>query len=196
MIKYIPLAAAAKRIKRGGTQHGHHERLQRDRLGAAGQNPAVDGAIRVARGSDWNRPHETDHGLHVGRVGVRHSVRPDGHAGQQLVGVRVSRVRHRRSMVQEDMQRDTSELPPPPVPIEQSGSHATVSPATRWLTYWITFAAVLIVQQLCGDVLQIIPFYFLAKILFFAWCALPMEANGAAFMHRFVVRDYLKRFFN
>ncbi|KAL4100979.1 hypothetical protein QTP88_021000 [Uroleucon formosanum] len=96
-------------------------------------------------------------------------------------------------MVQEDIQ---SKTPSPPVSAEQSGRHATVTPASRWLTYWITFAAVLIVQQLCGDVLQIIPFYFLAKIVFFVWCALPMEANGAAFVHRLVVRDYFKQFFN
>ncbi|XP_008190083.1 HVA22-like protein e [Acyrthosiphon pisum] len=95
-------------------------------------------------------------------------------------------------MVKEDGQPET---PSPPEPTERTGRIAPVSPATRWLTYWVTFAAVLIVQQLCGDLLQIIPFYFLAKIVFFAWCALPMEANGAAFVHRFVVRDHLKRFF-
>ncbi|XP_015367871.1 PREDICTED: receptor expression-enhancing protein 5-like [Diuraphis noxia] len=95
-------------------------------------------------------------------------------------------------MMRDDIRGET---PSPPVPAEQHGRGAPVSPATRWLTYWITFAAVLIVQQLCGDVLQIIPFYFLAKIVFFAWCALPMEANGATFVHRFIVRDYLKQFF-
>ncbi|CAI6353688.1 unnamed protein product [Macrosiphum euphorbiae] len=95
-------------------------------------------------------------------------------------------------MVQEDVQPETPSLP---VPTERTERNAPVTPATRWLTYWITFAAVLIVQQLCGDFLQIIPFYFLAKIVFFAWCALPMEGNGAAFVHRFVVRDHLKRFF-
>lgn len=95
-------------------------------------------------------------------------------------------------MVQEDVQPET---PSPPVPTERTGRNAPVTPGARWLTYWITFAAVLIVQQLCGDLLQIIPFYFLAKIVFFAWCALPMEANGAAFIHRFVVRDHLKQFF-
>ncbi|XP_022174571.1 receptor expression-enhancing protein 5-like [Myzus persicae] len=105
-------------------------------------------------------------------------------------------------MVLDDARRETPPPPsqppppPPPPPAEPSGRRAPVPPATRWLTYWITFSAVLIVQQLCGDVLRIIPFYFLAKIVFFAWCALPMEANGSAFVHRFVVHDHLKRFFH
>ncbi|CAI6357975.1 unnamed protein product [Macrosiphum euphorbiae] len=95
--------------------------------------------------------------------------------------------------VKEDVQPDT---PSQPEPTERTGSDAPVKPATRWLTYWITFAAVLIVQQLCGDLLQIIiPFYFLAKIVFFAWCASPMEANGAAFLYKFVVCAHLKQFF-
>lgn len=102
-------------------------------------------------------------------------------------------------MVKDDQRRETlSSSPPtvpPPVPAGQSGRNAPVPQATRWLTYWATFAAVLVVQQFCGDVLRFIPFYFLTKIVFFAWCALPMEANGAAFVYRFVVRDHFKRFF-
>ncbi|XP_025192465.1 receptor expression-enhancing protein 5-like [Melanaphis sacchari] len=100
-------------------------------------------------------------------------------------------------MVKDDRQRETSP-PPTPLPVlsGQSGRYAPISQATRWLTYWITFAAVLMVQQLCGDILRFIPFYFLVKIAFFVWCALPMEANGAAFVHRYVVRDHLKHFFD
>jgi hypothetical protein len=102
-------------------------------------------------------------------------------------------------MVKDAVQRETSLPPPPPPPFvldRQAGRHAPVSPATLWLTYWITFAVMLMVQQLCGDVLQFIPFYFLTKIVFFAWCALPMVANGAAFVYRYVVRDHLKPFFD
>jgi len=57
----------------------------------------VDGAIRVARGSDRRGPRETVLGLHVDRFGVRHRIRPDGYAGQQPAGVRVSHVRHHRT---------------------------------------------------------------------------------------------------
>ncbi|XP_060843808.1 receptor expression-enhancing protein 5-like [Rhopalosiphum padi] len=102
-------------------------------------------------------------------------------------------------MVKDAVQRETSSLssPPPPVVLDGlAGRNAPVSPASRWLTYWITFAVMLMVQQLCGDVLQFIPFYFLTKIVFFVWCALPMEANGAAFVYRYVVRDHLKPLFD
>ncbi|CAI6349625.1 unnamed protein product [Macrosiphum euphorbiae] len=68
----------------------------------------------------------------------------------------------------------------------------SVSPANRWFTYWLLLAATLTVQQLCGGLLRLVPFYCLMKTAFFAWCAAPIEANGAAYVYVVVVR----RFFN
>lgn len=89
-------------------------------------------------------------------------------------------------MLRGDMQRETP-------PMAGTDHRPPVSPATRWLTYWLTFAAVLIVQQLLGDLILIIPFYTIIKISFFLWCAMPIDANGAACVHKFVVHGYLKR---
>jgi hypothetical protein len=72
-------------------------------------------------------------------------------------------------------------------PADDRGS---VSPVHRWFTYWILFATALAVQQLCGGLLRLIPFYCLIKTAFFAWCAAPIEANGAAFVYAVVVRRY------
>jgi len=77
-------------------RHGRDERFRRDELGVAGQNPAVDGAVRLARGQDRHRSRETVRRLSAGRGDDRLRVRVHDHAGQQPFGVRVSRVRHRR----------------------------------------------------------------------------------------------------
>ncbi|CAH1711422.1 unnamed protein product [Aphis gossypii] len=67
---------------------------------------------------------------------------------------------------------------------------ASVSPDNRWFTYWMLFAVALTVQQMCGGLLRSVPFYCLIKTAFFAWCAAPMEANGAAYVYAVVVRRY------
>lgn len=77
-------------------RHGHDERFRRDELGVAGQNPTVDGAVRLAREQDRRRSRETVRGLSVGRGDGRLRVRIHHHVGQQPLGVRVSHVRHRR----------------------------------------------------------------------------------------------------
>jgi len=96
-MKCFPFTAVNKGIKNGGTYHGPIERLSHDRVSVAGQDPIVDCAIRVARGSDWHRSREAVLGMHVDCFGIRHRIRPDGYAGQQPAGVRVSHVRHHRT---------------------------------------------------------------------------------------------------
>lgn len=66
----------------------------------------------------------------------------------------------------------------------------SVSPANRWFTYWLLLAATLSVQHLCGGLLRLVPFYCLIKTAFFAWCAAPIEANGAAYVYAVVVSRY------
>jgi hypothetical protein len=67
---------------------------------------------------------------------------------------------------------------------------ASVSPTNRWFMYWILLATALTVQQLCGGLLRLVPFYCLVKTAFFAWCAAPIEANGAAYVYVVVVRRF------
>jgi len=69
----------------------------------------------------------------------------------------------------------------------------TVNATARWFTYWMMYAAVLTVEQPCGWLLLRVPFYCLLRAAFFAWCALPIDANGAAFVYVTVVRRHLTR---
>ncbi|XP_026822629.1 receptor expression-enhancing protein 5-like [Rhopalosiphum maidis] len=75
-------------------------------------------------------------------------------------------------------------------PADDRGS---VSPVHRWFMYWTLYATALTVQQLCGGLLRSIPFYCLINTAFFAWCAAPIEANGAAFVYAVIVRRYFSR---
>lgn len=71
-----------------------------------------------------------------------------------------------------------------------TNGRASVSPANRWFTYWLLLAATLTAQQLCGGLLRLVPFYCLMKTAFFAWCAAPIEANGAAYVYVVIVRHF------
>lgn len=70
------------------------------------------------------------------------------------------------------------------------GGGGAVDANVRWLTYWLMFAAVLFVQQVCSAVLRLLPHYSLLKIAFFAWSFAPIETNGAALVYATVVRRY------
>lgn len=84
------------------------------------------------------------------------------------------------------MMRTVEQLPAGPA----ADRRASVSPDNRWFTYWMLFAVALTVQQIFGGLLRLVPFYCLIKTAFFAWCAAPIEANGAAYVYAVVVRRY------
>ena len=42
-----------------------------------------------------------------------------------------------------------------------------------WLTYWTVFGMSTLIDEFCGFILEMIPFYFYIKLGFFVWLMLP-----------------------
>lgn len=63
---------------------------------------------------------------------------------------------------------------------------------TVWLTYWVVFAALCLVEFFSDFILALIPFYWLLKCLFLIWCFLPSKLNGSKFIYyRFIRPNFL-----
>lgn len=60
--------------------------------------------------------------------------------------------------------------------------------SVQWSVYWLVFAAVLIAQQLFGDLLRVVPFRSLGQVVFLVWCISPFKNNGATLVHAALVR--------
>lgn len=73
--------------------------------------------------------------------------------------------------------------------IQTQQRSSSVTAINKWFTYWMTFAAILIVEQQFIFVLKL-PYYYLIKSLFMIFCFIPMKNNGAAFTHRNIIRPY------
>lgn len=54
--------------------------------------------------------------------------------------------------------------------------------------YWMTFAAVLIAESLCGPVLRFVPLYQMCRTWFLIWCFAPIRHNGSAYVQDAVIR--------
>lgn len=61
----------------------------------------------------------------------------------------------------------------------------------KWLTYWLTFATVVVLERACGPLVRLLPFYCTLKTVFFVWCFAPIEMNGSELVFDTVVRGYL-----
>ncbi|XP_050439206.1 receptor expression-enhancing protein 5-like [Adelges cooleyi] len=74
--------------------------------------------------------------------------------------------------------------------IESPSNSGRESPSayTKWLSYWLLYASVLIFESPLSGLLQMIPLYFLLKTLFFAWCYLPIRNNGTAIVYESLIR--------
>jgi len=59
---------------------------------------------------------------------------------------------------------------------------------TKWLTYWVTFAAFSLLEFFSEIILDFVPFYWLFKCLFLIWCFAPISNNGAEFLYTKVIR--------
>lgn len=56
----------------------------------------------------------------------------------------------------------------------------------QWLTYWIVFSIFTIIDMFSGFVLKIVPFYFIAKIMFLIWCFMP-NTQGATIIYNLII---------
>eukprot|EP00382_Lankesteria_abbotti_P005529 CAMPEP_0113846768 /NCGR_PEP_ID=MMETSP0372-20130328/1492_1 /TAXON_ID=340204 /ORGANISM="Lankesteria abbotti" /LENGTH=198 /DNA_ID=CAMNT_0000815951 /DNA_START=150 /DNA_END=746 /DNA_ORIENTATION=+ /assembly_acc=CAM_ASM_000359 len=60
----------------------------------------------------------------------------------------------------------------------------------QWLTYWVVFAAFSVVEMFSNVLLFWIPFYYVLKISFLLWLALP-QFQGAKFVYNKAVQPFL-----
>lgn len=61
----------------------------------------------------------------------------------------------------------------------------------KWLSYWLTLAAILVVERPLVFVTRLMPFYHMVKTLFLMWCFAPIKNNGSAFVYAYVIQPYL-----
>jgi len=70
--------------------------------------------------------------------------------------------------------------------------HALESPRkeddTKWLTYWVTFAAFSLLEFFSEIILDFVPFYWLVKCIFLIWCFAPISNNGSQFLYNRIIR--------
>lgn len=63
-----------------------------------------------------------------------------------------------------------------------------------WLTYWVLFAASLIVELFFGYFLKLLPFYFVGKLAFLIWLFVPVF-GGAEIVYSYALK-HVSRFLN
>lgn len=62
----------------------------------------------------------------------------------------------------------------------------------HWLSYWIIFGVFSILDSFSFGILQLIPFYFVFKILFLLWCYMP-NTQGSIIIYNLFVSKILKK---
>jgi len=65
---------------------------------------------------------------------------------------------------------------------------------TQWLTYWVVYAFLNVIESLVNAVYWF-PFYYVFKFVLVLWMALPVT-NGAQVVFRSVVQPIFSRFFS
>ncbi|KAI4343590.1 hypothetical protein L6164_010924 [Bauhinia variegata] len=63
----------------------------------------------------------------------------------------------------------------------------------QWLAYWILYSFLTLAEMLLQPLVQWIPIWYDAKLLFVAWLVLP-QFKGAAFLYERFVRDHIKKY--
>jgi len=61
---------------------------------------------------------------------------------------------------------------------------------TQWLTYWVVFAFVSIIESCAAYLIEYIPLYFFLKLGFFIWCYHP-KFLGAGLIYTQVIKPFL-----
>lgn len=62
---------------------------------------------------------------------------------------------------------------------------------TVWLTYWVIFASLQIVEFFTDFILFWLPFYHWVKIAFLLWCMSPGPKNGSRILYHQVIRKFI-----
>jgi len=61
---------------------------------------------------------------------------------------------------------------------------------TKWLTYWVVFGFMSVIDSFADVILAVVPFYWLAKVVFLAWCFAPYDHNGSGFVYSSLVKPF------
>ena len=61
---------------------------------------------------------------------------------------------------------------------------------TQWLTYWVVFASLSIVEGMAGFIIRLIPFYYMTKTGFILWLYHP-QTMGAQSIYAGVIRPVM-----
>lgn len=59
---------------------------------------------------------------------------------------------------------------------------------SKWLTYWVVFAAFSVLEFFSDILIGWFPFYWLAKVVFFIWCSADIPLNGSTIIYGRVIR--------
>lgn len=59
---------------------------------------------------------------------------------------------------------------------------------SKWLTYWVVFAAFSVVEFFSDVLLSWFPLYWLAKVAFLLWCSADIPNGGSAVIYNRVIR--------
>lgn len=59
---------------------------------------------------------------------------------------------------------------------------------SKWLTYWVVFAAFSVTEFFSDTLLYWFPLYWLAKVAFLLWCSADIPNSGSAVIYSRVIR--------
>lgn len=59
---------------------------------------------------------------------------------------------------------------------------------SKWLTYWVVFAAFSVVEFFSDILLSWFPLYWLAKVVFLLWCSADIPLNGSTIIYNRFIR--------
>lgn len=66
---------------------------------------------------------------------------------------------------------------------------------TQWLTYWVVFSFVSIIESIAGFITEFIPFYFPLKVAFFVWLYHP-KFMGAGMVYSQAIKPFVMPYLN
>lgn len=59
---------------------------------------------------------------------------------------------------------------------------------SKWLTYWVVFAAFSVAEFFSDILMSWFPLYWLAKVVFLIWCSADMPTNGSSIIYNRFIR--------
>ncbi|XP_026675177.1 receptor expression-enhancing protein 5-like isoform X2 [Ceratina calcarata] len=65
---------------------------------------------------------------------------------------------------------------------------------TKWLTYWVVFASMTIIEFFSDCILCWFPVYWLFKCLLYIWLMAPIERNGSVTLYHSIIRPNFLRY--